>query len=91
MSKRKGNKNEYKTMRLLESLGYSCTRAAASLGVWDVIAIGPSDFILVQCKSNAWPGSVEMEALAMFKAPSNARKLVHRWDDYAREPKVREL
>ncbi len=90
-TKAKGNRNEYRSMRLLESLGYACTRAAASLGVWDIVAIGPTDIVLLQVKSNKWPGSVEMEALELFKAPPNARKLVHRWRDRQRQPDVREV
>ncbi|MBX3198261.1 MAG: hypothetical protein KF894_08960 [Labilithrix sp.] len=78
-------------MRLLEASGYAVTRAAASLGAWDIIAIGPVDVVLVQVKTNAWPGSVEMEALALFKAPPNARKLVHRWRDRQRLPDVRDV
>lgn len=91
MSKRKGTRNEHRTMRLLEALGYSCTRAAASLGDWDVIGISATDVVLVQCKTNAWPGTVEMETMRLFKAPVGVRKLVHRWDDYKREPRVKEL
>jgi Holliday junction resolvase len=90
-SKAKGSRNEYKTMRLLEGCGYSCTRAAASLGAWDVIGIGSTDVVLVQVKSNAWPGSVEMETLKSFPTPPNCRRLVHRWRDHARMPDVREL
>jgi Holliday junction resolvase len=90
-AKAKGTRNEHRTMRLLEAAGYSVCRAAASLGAWDVIAIGPTDIVLVQVKSNAWPGSVEMETLTLFKAPPNARKLVHRWRDRQRLPDVREV
>ena len=89
--KAKGTRNEYKSIRLLESLGYACTRAAASLGVFDIIAISPTDIILLQVKSNAWPGSVEMENIKLFPAPQNARKLIHRWRDRASLPDVREF
>ena len=78
-------------MKLLESMGYACTRAAASLGVWDIVAIGAIDILLVQVKSNSWPDAVEMEGMKMFRAPSNARKLVHRWRDRVRLPDVREI
>ena len=37
--KRKGTRNEHRTMWLLESSGYRCTRAAPSLGVFDVIGV----------------------------------------------------
>ena len=90
-TKRKGSKNERKSIALLEAAGYSCMKAGASLGVFDIIAIGSQDIVLCQVKSGRWPGSVEMEAIQLFKAPTNARKLVHRWDDYARVPLVKEL
>ena len=35
-SKAKGSRNEHRSMALLEAAGYRCTRAAASLGAWDV-------------------------------------------------------
>lgn len=89
--KAKGSKRELKSIRLFEAAGYSCMKAGASLGIFDVIAIGSNDIILCQVKANAWPGSAEMEAIQLFKAPPNARKLVHRWDDYDRQPRVREL
>jgi Holliday junction resolvase len=91
VSKRKGTRNEHRTIRLLEAAGYQCIRAGASLGVWDVIAIGPHDIVLVQVKTNRWPGSVEMEAMKLFVAPPNARKVVHRWNDRARLPVLREV
>ena len=39
-SKAKGTKNEHRSIRLLEAAGYACTRAAASLGAWDIIGVG---------------------------------------------------
>jgi Holliday junction resolvase len=90
-AKAKGSRNERKTMRLLEAAGYVCMKAGASLGIFDVIGIGSQDFVLVQCKTNRWGSSAELESIKMFRAPANARKLLHRWDDYARLPKVREL
>src|SRR5262245_26631870 len=89
--KRKGTKNEHRSIAILEAAGYKCTRAAASMGVFDVIAISATDVVLCQVKSNEWPGSVEMEAIKLFPAPQNARKLVHRWRDRARNPDVREI
>jgi Holliday junction resolvase len=89
--KAKGNRNEYKSIRLLEAAGYACTRAAASLGVFDVIGIGSTDVVLVQVKSNTWPGSLEMEAIKEFSAPPNARKLIHVWVDRQPVPKVKEV
>jgi Holliday junction resolvase len=78
-------------MRLLEASGYTCTRASASIGIFDVIAIGSRDVVLVQVKSNRWPLEVEMEGLREFKAPPNCRKLIHRWKDRRQLPDVREV
>ena len=78
-------------MAILESAGYVCTKAGASLGAWDIIGVGSTDFVLLQVKTRDWPGSGEMETLKSFLAPQNARKLVHRWRDRQRLPDVREL
>jgi len=90
-AKRKGARNERRSMALLEAAGYRCTRAAASLGAWDVIGIGSADIVLVQVKTRDWPGAAEMELLRDFPAPPNARKLIHRWRDGQRLPDVREV
>lgn len=90
-TKRKGSRAEHRSMKLLETMGYACTRAAASLGAWDIIGIGATDIVLVQCKTRDWPGSEEIETLKLFKAPPNAKKLVHRYRDRVRLPDVREL
>ncbi len=90
-AKAKGSRRERQTIALLESLGYVCTKTAGSLGIWDVVAIGPADFIVVQVKSNRWPDRAEMEALRAFPCPPNCRKLIHRWRDRRSTPDVREF
>jgi len=90
-AKAKGTRNEHRSMALLEASGYACTRAAASLGAWDIIGIGSTDVVLVQVKSRDWPGAVEMENLQGFACPLNCRRLVHRWRDRQRLPDVREI
>lgn len=77
-AKAKGTRNEHRSMTLLEATGYRCTRAAASLGAWDIIGIGSTDVVLVQVKSNQWPGTAEMKTLRDFPTPRYCRKLVHR-------------
>ena len=89
--KAKGSRNERKTIRLLEAAGYACTKAAASLGVFDIIAIGHADMVCVQVKSNNWPRSAEMALIEAFPCPLNVRKVVHRWRDRARVPDMREI
>ena len=90
-AKRKGTRNEHRSIALLEANGYRCTRAAASLGAWDVVGIGSTDVVLLQVKTRDWPGSVEMETLQEFPVPMNTRKLIHRWRDRQRLPDVKEL
>jgi Holliday junction resolvase len=90
-AKRKGARNEHRSIAILEASGYSCTRAAASLGVFDIVAIGSTDIVLLQVKSRDWPGTVEMEAIKMFHAPANCKKLIHRWKHGARKPDVKEV
>lgn len=89
--KAKGNRNEYKTMRLLESVGYACFRMAGSLGVFDVIAVSQTDVLLIQVKSNRLPSAFEMEAIKLFACPPNARKIIHVWHDRKRLPTVKEV
>jgi hypothetical protein len=90
-AKRKGTRNEHRSICLLEKAGYQCTRAAASLGVWDVIGIGSEDVVLLQVKTRDWPSRAEMETLRLFPAPPFSRKLVHRWRDRERMPDERQL
>lgn len=90
-AKRKGTRNEHRSARILEAAGYAVTRAAASLGAWDLVGVGSSDIVLVQVKTTEWPRSAEMETLRSFRAPRTARKLVHRWRANQRTPDVREI
>jgi hypothetical protein len=74
-------------MKQLEELGYRCTRAAASLGEWDIIAIGANDTRLVQVKCNRRPGSAEMERLRAFECGALVSKEVWVYKDgKPREP-----
>ena len=90
-TKAKGNRNEHRSISILEAAGYRCTRSAASLGEWDIVGIGSTDVLLVQVKTRDWPGSVEMEALRAFAVPPNCRRLIHRWRDRQRLPDVKEI
>jgi Holliday junction resolvase len=90
-AKRKGTRNEHRSIELLEAAGYRCTRAAASLGAWDIIGIGSTDVVLVQVKSRDWPGTAEMETLRDFPCPANCRKLIHRWQNGEKWPDLKIL
>jgi Holliday junction resolvase len=87
--KAKGSRNERRSMKLLEADGYTCTKAAASLGLFDIIGISATDFVAVQVKTRDWPSEVEMESIRSFTCPPNCRKLIHRWRDFQHEPDVK--
>jgi Holliday junction resolvase len=87
----KGRRNEWRSRRLLEAAGYQVTRAAGSLGSWDLVAISTTDVVLVQVKSNRPPSPAEREALAGFAGPPNCKRLIHVWRDRERLPRVTEL
>ena len=85
----KGARREHASKRLLEARGYAVVRAAGSHGAFDLVAFSAADVVLVQVKSNRWPGTVEMAALRAFPAPPHTRKEAHRWRAGARTPDVR--
>lgn len=64
---------------------------AGSHGLFDLIAISPTDILCIQVKSRDLPGPVEREALTAFRVPGNCRKLVHRYRDGQRLPEVVEV
>ena len=90
-AKKKGTRNEHKSMARRTTEGAYCIRAGGSLGIWDYIALYSDHVALVQVKSNRWPGRDEIQAISTFRAPHYGRKIIERWDDYAREPLVREV
>ena len=47
----KGRRLEHKTIRVLEAAGYDCTRAAASKGTWDIVAMNEDNLRLIQVKA----------------------------------------
>lgn len=89
--KRKGTRCEHKSRKLLEAAGYRVTRAGGSLGTFDLIAVGARGVLLVQVKSNRWPGAPEWAEIAAFPVPRGAVKLVHRWRDRQAAPDVRQV
>ena len=91
--KAKGSRNERKTIKLLESVGYQCIRSAGSLGKFDVVAANRLGMRFIQIKCNAWPGPVEREGLraAVKNLPPNALIECWRWNDNAREPIIKLL
>jgi Holliday junction resolvase-like predicted endonuclease len=90
-AKAKGTRLEHRSRALLEAAGYQVVRAAGSLGDFDLVGIGRTDFVLVQVKSERLPGPLERAALAEAVCPPNTRKLLHRWRRRQRQPDVMEF
>lgn len=90
-AKAKGTRNEHRSKAVLEAAGYNVTRAAGSMGAWDLVGVSATDVTLCQVKTRDWPGAAEIEWLRTFPAPATCRKLLHRWRDRQRQPDVEEL
>lgn len=92
MSKAKGSRGERKCIRILEAGGYLCTKSGGSLGVFDVIAIGPNTVRCIQCKcGSARLSSLEREAIRLIMVPLCCTKEYWLFRDYAREPQIEVL
>ena len=79
-------------MRILEAAGYVCTRASASLGAFDVIALGPRDNRCVQVKAGtARLSGVEREAIELLELPANVSMECWRFPDRCREPLIERI
>jgi Holliday junction resolvase len=71
-AKAKGMRVEHRAMRILEAAGYCCTRAEASLGLFDVVAVGPTDVRLLQVKSGSqYLSEIEREQIVALTVPAN--------------------
>ena len=91
-AKAKGARAEHKAMRLLEAAGYSCVRAGGSLGMFDVIAIGPQDVRCLQVKSGKeYCSHLERELLTECPMPANCSREVWRFPDRCRVPIIEVL
>ena len=93
MSKRKGSRAELKCIRILEAAGYCCTKAGGSLGVFDVIALGPKDVRCIQVKAGKrpWLSPLEREQIRGTDVPPNCSKELWKLYDYARQPVIEVL
>lgn len=85
---RKGRRSEWKSRDLFEAAGYYVCRAGGSLGMWDLIAIGPDKVVVCQVKSNRPPRPAERALLAAFPCPPNCERVVHVWHDRERAPRI---
>ena len=88
--KRKGTRNEHKAIRILEAAGYHCTRAAGSLGIFDIVAVSRQGMRLIQVKTNRPPSPLERETIELFdEIPEKVSKEIWIFHDYARKPIIK--
>lgn len=91
-TKRKGTRAEHRAMKLLEACGYVCTRASASLGLFDVVAVGATDVRLVQVKAGTkYASAIEREAITALRVPANVTREIWRFPDRCRAPRIEVL
>ena len=100
--KAKGRRREYQARDILDGDGFAVTRAAGSLGVWDLVGIRrdsePDSYLpvvrLVQVKSARWPRSAEWETLRADAGRYDRAFVfceVWRFRDGETEPEIRDV
>lgn len=91
-TKAKGSRSERRAVLRLEAEGYVCTKAGGSLGLFDVVAIGPTDVRLLQVKAGtARLSRSERAAIVALTVPANVRKEYWRFPNRCREPLIEAL
>ena len=79
-------------MRILEAAGYVVTRAGASLGLFDVIAVGSVDVRLIQVKAGSEVlSAVEREQIVGLVVPANVSRECWRFPDRCRTPVIERI
>ena len=91
-TKAKGTRAEHRAMRILEAAGYIVTRAGASLGVFDLVAIGAADIRCIQVKSGGqYLSAIEREQITGLAVPANVSRECWRFPDRCRAPLIERL
>jgi len=89
--KAKGSRAEHKARRILEASGYLVLKAGGSLGLFDLVALGPMDLKCIQVKANGYCSAVEREQLQLAVVPANCSKEIWRFKDRVRDPLIERL
>ena len=77
-----GRAAEYAALRDLKRLGFSCIRAAASKGVYDIVGTRADLVVFIQCKRGLRPPSpAEYQSMVEMSVPDNALKIVLYYPD----------
>lgn len=90
----KGNRNEKRAQTALEKRGFLVERPRRSKwkrvdfwGLYDLIALSPTEMLLVQVKSNRCPKKVR-EAIRDFPCPPFVQKQIWVYKDRQKEPEL---
>lgn len=87
-TKAKGSRRERQAKVMLESQGYLVMHAAASLGMFDLIAINSTSMRLIQIKSNRKPSPAEMEGIRLLPVPGCCSKEIWIFEDRKATPSI---
>jgi hypothetical protein len=69
-----------------------CTKAGGSLGLFDVVAVGPQDVRLIQVKAGTkYLSAVEREQIGLLAVPANVSREAWRFPDRCRAPLIERL
>ena len=91
-TKAKGTRAERRAMEILEAAGYVVTRSSASLGLFDVVAVGAVDVRLIQVKAGTkYLSTVEREAIQALTVPGNVTRECWRFPDRCQTPLIERL
>jgi Holliday junction resolvase len=90
-AKRKGARSEYKARRILEAAGYTVLKAGGSLGLFDLVALGPQDVRCIQVKCNRGCSPAEREQLELLLVCDKVSKEIWRFKDRIRDPLIERL
>jgi Holliday junction resolvase len=93
VSKAKGTYYEHRAIKHLEKTGYCCSRAGGSLGVFDIIAFGPTDVRAIQVKGGTRPYlcPAERKALQQIPVSSQVSKELWKYFKHKRAPIIEVL
>jgi hypothetical protein len=74
-AKHKGTPAEHRAIGIVEAAGHVCTRAIGTIGLFDVVAAGPSDVKLIQLKAGRDTcRGIEREQLTALVVPPNVKR-----------------
>jgi Holliday junction resolvase len=91
-AKAKGSRAERRAIGILERAGYLCLKAGASIGPFDIIALGAQDIRCIQVKAGTrYASGVEREQMTLVVLPTNCAREIWRFPDRCKAPLIERL